>query len=182
MSSLTPKGGDNRIYTPPALALAIVDHFKPTGNVLEPCRGQRSFTTALQQYSEKTAPIGIDWCEIDQGRDFFQWTARANWIITNPPWGRPLFRQFLVKSMELSDNVVFLCCTNALFYNGRHNDIEKAGFGIKEIAMIYPVPSAPWPSSGFRLSANHLQRGWTGDIKQSKINWSEPELGEDFWG
>jgi hypothetical protein len=82
--------------------------------------------------------------------------------------------------MEVADNVVFLCCTNALFYNGRYNDIEKAGFGIKEIAMVYPVPSAPWPSSGFRLSANHLQRGWTGDTKFSKINWSEGE--EDFWG
>ena len=176
--SLTPAGGDNRIYTPPPLARAIVDHFKPTGKLMEPCKGKDAFTDAMYSFADN----GYVSCyEIDLGLDFLGSTpAHHDWIITNPPWGKPFFRQFLVKSMEVADNVVFLCCTNALFYNGRYNDIEKAGFGIKEIAMIYPVPSTPWPSSGFRLSANHLQRGWTGDTKFSKINWSEGE--EDFWG
>lgn len=182
MSSLTQTGGNNRIYTPPALAEAIVQHFDPQGYLCEPCEGKGAFVEAF-----RASPLitGFSTFEIDEGRDFLTSAAHDphwfDWIITNPPWGRPLFRQFLNKSMGLSDNVVFLCCTNALFYNGRHNDIEAAGFGIKEIAMIYPVPSAPWPSSGFRLSANHLQRGWKGDIKQSKILWEEPEL-EDFWG
>jgi len=176
--SLTPTGGDNRVYTPPPLARAIVGHFDPQGHTLDPCRGKGAFSKALL---EAKGAASTAYCEIDEGLDFLTMqVSRADWIITNPPWGKPFFRQFLVKSMEVADNVVFLCCTNALFYNGRYNDIEAAGFGIKEIAMIYPVPSAPWPSSGFRLSANHLQRGWVGDTKFSKINWSEGE--EDFWG
>jgi hypothetical protein len=178
--SLTQAGGNNRIYTPPPLARAIVRHFNPAGSACDPCMGKRAFINALDA-TECTEVVGF---EIDHGTDFLAYShpdpSRFQWIITNPPWGKPFFRQFLVKSMEVADNVVFLCCTNALFYNGRYNDIEKAGFGIKEIAMVYPVPSAPWPSSGFRLSANHLQRGWTGDTKFSKINWSEGE--EDFWG
>jgi hypothetical protein len=176
--SLTPTGGNNRIYTPPPLARAIVEHFKPSGKLMEPCKGEGAFTDAMHPFAENGC---LSCYEIDIGLDFLSsLPPHHDWIITNPPWGRPLFRQFLIKSMEVADNVVFLCCTNALFYNGRHNDIEAAGFGIKEIAMIYPVPSAPWPSSGFRLSANHLQRGWTGDIKPSKIIWSEPEP-KDFW-
>jgi hypothetical protein len=174
---LTPAGGDNRVYTPPPLARAIVDHFDPHGSLLDPCRGKGAFHDAMLN---RASPI-VGYYEIDEGLDFLASEMLPyNWIITNPPWGKPFFRKFLIKSMEVADNVVFLCCTNALFYNGRYNDIEKAGFGIKEIAMVYPVPSAPWPSSGFRLSANHLQRGWTGDAKFSKINWSEGE--EDFWG
>ena len=39
MRPLAPKGGNDRVYTPPWLAAQIISHFNPTGRILEPCRG-----------------------------------------------------------------------------------------------------------------------------------------------
>lgn len=176
MSSLAQKNGNDRVYTPPPLARAIVQHFKPEGVMLEPCAGpigKQPFVDALLDYD-------LAWYEIDEGSDFLASNncVKFDWVVTNPPWSQ--LRAFLKKSMEVSDNVVLLCLTNALFYNGRQDDIATAGFGIREIARIRQ-PRKPWPQTGFMLSANWLQRGWTGDIRQSEIPWSEFEP-KDFWG
>lgn len=56
----------DRVYTPSWCAADMVDHFKPSGRVLEPCRGDGAIYDRL--------PSGALWCEIDEGKDFFQWT------------------------------------------------------------------------------------------------------------
>ena len=48
--------------------------------VLDPCRGDGSFYDQYPDYCTK------DWCEITDGRDFFDWDKRVDWIITNPPF------------------------------------------------------------------------------------------------
>lgn len=176
MSSLAQKNGNDRVYTPPPLARAIVQHFKPSGARLDPCKGTGVFYEEMLVFNE----FGfVEWCEKDEGVDFLatEITQKYDWVVTNPPWSQ--LRAFLKRSMEVSDNVVFLCLTNALFYNGRQDDIAAAGFGIREIARVRQ-PKKPWPQTGFMLSANWLQRGWAGDTKLSKIDWCEGE--EDFWG
>lgn len=79
---LLPKGGNDRVYTPDALARDIVLHFSPSGRILEPCCGGGAFLRAMP---------GCDWCEIDKGMDFFACTGRYDWIVTNPPYS--LFRK-----------------------------------------------------------------------------------------
>lgn len=167
--SLAQKNGNDRVFTPPPLARAIVEHFGPTGARLDPCRGEGAFFDAM--YDD--IPYDVWWCEIDDGVDFFtteEATEHYDWIVTNPPWSK--LRAFLKRSMEVSDNIVFLCLTNALFYNGRQDDITAAGFGIREIARVRQ-PKKPWPQTGFMLSANWLQRGYTGPTTMSKIEWTE---------
>lgn len=167
--SLAQKNGNDRVFTPPPLARAIVEHFGPTGKRLDPCRGNGVFEGAMLKYSE----FGfVEWCEIDEGVDLLTLdiTEHYDWIVTNPPWSK--LRAFLKRSMEVSDNIVFLCLTNALFYNGRQDDITAAGFGIREIARVRQ-PKKPWPQTGFMLSANWLQRGYTGPTTMSKIEWTE---------
>ena len=158
--SLIPKGGNDRVYTPRPLAQAIVAHFNPSGAILEPCRGTGAFWRE-----------GWDWCEIDQGRDFFDINppyppAHWDWVITNPPWSQ--FRRFLGRSMALSDNVVFLAPVNHFWLKARMRDIREAGFGFKEILLV-DTPAKPWPQSGFQLGAVHLQRGHTGAIALNKL-------------
>jgi hypothetical protein len=58
---LVPCNGNDRIYTPPFLAKLIIEHFKPQGKILEPCRGKGAFSDLMP---------GCDWCEIDEGKDF----------------------------------------------------------------------------------------------------------------
>jgi hypothetical protein len=164
---LAQKGGNDRVYTPQPLAHAIVQHFKPGGRLLEPCRGKGAFYDEMITLTGRT-----DWCEKDDGRDFLTTTfnGQYDWIITNPPWSQ--LRAFLRKSMAVADNVVFLCLTNALFYNGRQDDIAAAGFGVREIARVKQPPK-PWPQTGFMLSANWLQRGWAGPITTSILEWEK---------
>lgn len=147
---LAPSGGNDKIYTPPEIAKVIVKHFRPSGRILEPCRGSGSFTQFMP---------GCSWCEIDDGRDFLTHVGCHDWIVTNPPWG--LFREFLKKSMDCADNVVFLCLINAWFMTARQRDIRQAGFGLVEILCL-PSPLPPWPQAGFALGAGWLRRGWQG--------------------
>ena len=90
-----------------------------------------------------------------------------DWIITNPPWSK--FRDFLKKSMEVSDNVVFLALLNAWFMKARVRDMSQAGFGVVEVLMI-DTPAKPWPQTGFQLAAVHIKRGHTGPTLFSDEN------------
>ena len=161
---LIPHGGDDRVYTPPALANKIVEYFNPQikGIVLEPCVGKGAFVRAINKFKHP-----IRKCEIDKGSDFFDFTEKVSWIITNPPWS--LARRFAQHSYEISDNIVFLITVNHFMgLKARRLDMERAGFGIKEIVYV-DTPPKPWPQSGFQLAAIHIKRGYKGKITQIKI-------------
>src|SRR5674476_960756 len=66
--------------------------------MLEPCKGAGNFLKHL--------PQSAAWCEIKEGRNFFAWTQKVDWIITNPPWSQ--MRRFLQQAMSVADHVVFL--------------------------------------------------------------------------
>jgi hypothetical protein len=153
--ALAPSGGNDVVYTPDDLALDIVNHFKPTGKILEPCKGGGAFLRVMPS---------ADWCEIQEGKDFLTVDGKWDWIVTNPPWS--LIRPFMVKSMQVSDNIVFLCLVNAMFMKARMRDMKEYGFGLKELYFL-DTPKKPWPQTGFALGACHIQRGYVGDLRMS---------------
>ncbi len=160
------------MYTPPELAASIVRSFPISGRALEPCKGRGAFVTALEANG-----IVCDWCEIDEGRDFFGVGLNPNskcwdWIVTNPPWSQ--FRTFLGQSMKLGDNVLFLCLVNAFFMRARVEDMERAGFGLVRIEYL-TTPPKPWPQTGFQLGAVWIQRGWKGPTCFTRLS-SLPHL------
>jgi len=140
------------VQTPLPLARQLVEHFRPEGRVLEPCRGEGNIFRYL--------PADAAWCEISEGRDFLDYRERCEWIITNPPWSK--IREFLAHAMELADDVVFLMTVNHAWTKARVRDVREAGFGFKELVMV-DMPSS-FPQSGFQLGAVHWRRGWTGPI------------------
>jgi hypothetical protein len=146
------------IMTPPELATAIVDHFRPSGIVLDPCRGQGAFFNALGLSDGVTE---VRWCELNEDRDFFNEHRKVDWIITNPPWSK--LRAFLNHAMAISDNVVYLATMTHFVTRARIRDIAEAGFAPRE-ALIVPNPPPPWPGGGFQLTAYWLQRGWRGGL------------------
>lgn len=144
------------VMTPPEVAKDIIDHFKPTGTILDPCRGTGAF---YNQFPKKTARY---WCELSEGVDFFQWNTPVDWIITNPPWSK--VRQFLVHSTLVSDNICFLIPFNHFATKCRLRIIQEAGFGIKEFYGVATPKNKEWPGSGFQLGVTHIQRGYSGPI------------------
>jgi len=158
------------VQTPLDLAIDIVNHFKPRGNILEPCKGEGAFIKAYETYNLITQLSGQEgikwaWTEILEGKDFFEWTEKVDWIITNPPYSK--LRKFLQKSMEVSDNVVFLTTINHLWLKAILRDVENAGFGIKEI-IIFDTPKT-FPQAGFQIGCFYLKKNYVGEIKFGKI-------------
>ena len=145
------------VQTPLGLAQRIVEHFKPVGRILEPCKGEGNFLRFMP---------GAEWCEISEGRDFLQWSGKVDWIVTNPPWS--VIRPFLQHAMSVADDIVFLITVNHVWTKARIRDIQQAGFGIKEICLV-EMPKE-FPSSGFQLGAIHISRNWVGPITLSDIS------------
>ena len=144
------------VYTPDTLAQHIINHYKPTGRVLDPCRGHGAFYNHL--------PEPKSWCEISEGRDFFQHTEPADWIISNPPWSK--IRDFMLHSMKIAPNIVYLTTINHYSTRRRINDLKSNNFSLKEILFV-PTPPKPWPQSGFQLGALHFQAHYTGPVTLS---------------
>jgi hypothetical protein len=145
------------IQTPAALAAALVKEISPSGAILEPCAGEGAFLQAL--------PAGTLWCEIKKGRDFFDWSRRVDWVITNPPWSK--IRGFLRKSFEVSDNVAFLMTINHAWTRARLRDAKEAGFGLIRI-LILETPRS-FPQSGFQLGMVVYKRGSAGPIRLEEV-------------
>jgi hypothetical protein len=137
--------------TPMNVCKQIVDHFKPTGRVLEPCAGTGNFLRVMPT---------AHWCEISKGKDFLIIQGHWDWIITNPPYSK--YRDFFNKAMDVSDNIVFLQLVNATFYKARLRDMWDKRFGIKEIWCI-ETPKE-FPQFGFQMGCVYYKRNWNGDI------------------
>jgi hypothetical protein len=156
--SLIPKGGSDLVMTPDDLAQKIVGYFNPFGKkCLEPCKGDGAFVRAFEHHG-----MNADWCEIIEGRDFFDYTDKVDYIITNPPYS--ILSDFLEHALEVADNVVLLVLGNAMMFKKRLRLIKEAGCGFKEFIFV-DTPPPPWPQFGIQLAVVHIKRGYNGDVK-----------------
>ena len=90
----------DKVYTPTNIAKLIIDKFSLSGKVLDAFKGKGSF------YNNYPDTVEKDWCEIDEGRDFFEYNEHVDWIITNPPYS--IYDEVMTHSMEIADNIVYL--------------------------------------------------------------------------
>ncbi len=148
---------DNIVMTPKDLAEKLLKHFKPQGKGLEPCKGTSNIYDLLED---------ADWCEITEGKDFFDYDKKVDYIFTNPPWSK--IRKFLQHSMTITNEIYFLFTINHLWTKARLRDIEEKGFGVKEI-IIFDTPKC-FPQSGFQVGMVHISKGYKGDIKFGKLD------------
>jgi hypothetical protein len=164
MAQLMPKGGNDRVYTSDSLATRIVEHFKPSGDCLEPCEGGGAFTRALKNYGVTS----ITSCEIDRGEDFLLkdfGAQKFDWAVSNFPFS--LYAPFLIKCMDLCDNVLTLSTSNhTLALKMRRRETKKRGFYIREVCEI-ETPKE-FPQSGFSWSIIHLTKE-PGDCKFTEL-------------
>ena len=149
---------DDVVMTPMGLAKKLIEHFNPTGRGLEPCRGTGNIWSQLKN---------ADWCEITDGRDFYEYNKFVDYIFTNPPWSQ--IRNFLQHSYTITNNIYALFTINHLWTKSRLRDMKDARFGIKEIC-IFNTPKE-FPQTGFQCGMVHLQKGYNGNIIFSRLDW-----------
>lgn len=147
---------DDIVMTPEDLAVKLIEHFNPQGKGLEPCRGTGNIWKHLDN---------ADWCEITEGRDFFEYTQHVDYIFTNPPWSQ--IRKFLNHSYEIAEDIYMLFTINHLWTKARLLDMAEAGFGVKEICL-FKTPNN-FPQSGFQVGMVHFRKGYIGDIKITRL-------------
>lgn len=139
------------VYTPDWVAKDMVDHFTPSGAVLDPCAGAGAFLRQL--------PPDTPWCEIEAGRDFFDWTDHVDWVIGNPPYS--LTRRWFAHSYEVADHLCYLVPLRNVFSGyGFVREIHDYG-GIRAI-RVYGTGNRLGFPMGNAIGAFHIERAYTG--------------------
>jgi hypothetical protein len=130
------------VYTNPVLASALVRHaegyMKPGGISLDPCRGRGAFYDAMSEPR--------DWCEISEGKDFFDWHEPVGLIATNAPWSdvEPnSYTRIARHAFKIADVVLLLVKTTAPCTYARWADWDAAGHGLREVIHLN------WKDAGF---------------------------------
>jgi len=124
------------VFTPDWLAKEMVSMLagQISGKVLEPCKGEGAILKYL--------PEGSDWCEITEGRNFYDYKEDVDWIITNPPYSD--FNRFLAHCFELSQNVVLLVPMAKMFKSmGTVKQILE--YGNINFIKVLPASKAGFP-------------------------------------
>ena len=142
------------VYTPLSVSKHIIEFLSPKGICLDPCKGDGAFYDFL--------PEGKEYCEIREGKDFFNFNNKVDWIIGNPPYS--IFEDFLTKGFEISDNVSYLVPTNKIFQRQIIMEMINKYGGIKSIIIYGSGQLIDFPF-GFSVGNFHFERGYKGEAK-----------------
>tara|TARA_R100000734_G_C3319038_1_gene114112 strand:+ start:3378 stop:3920 length:543 start_codon:yes stop_codon:yes gene_type:complete len=124
------------VMTKPEMAidlLKLID-FKDGDKVLEPCKGTGAFYNNFPDRCEN------HWCEINEGKNFFDFTTKVDYIISNPPFvPRKLFWDFMEHSMTICNKEIWwlinLSSLN-VFTPKRLEIMKDKGFFINRIHIV----------------------------------------------
>lgn len=142
------------VLTPRHVAKQMIGFYAipPNHSILDPCRGEGAFYDQYPDENPKT------WCEITEGRDFFDFDSHVDWIITNPPYST--FPQFLEKCFEVAENVCLLIPIAKLVSSLKRMNMVLEYGGIVSMRVI-GASRCGFPF-GFPAAAIHMKRGYTG--------------------
>jgi len=146
------------VFTPDWLAKQICEMFNIQGEILEPCKGEGVFLKYL--------PKDTEWCEITEGKNYYDYNKCIDWIVTNPPYSD--FNRFLDHSFELADNIVLLVPVAKLFKSmGTLKAIMNYG-GFVSIHIL-PASKAGFPF-GFPCAVYYIKRNYSGETKINMLD------------
>ena len=149
------------VYTPKEIAKAIIDSLpiKAGETVLDPFYGKGAF------YEQFPETVKKEWCEIEKGKDFFDYDKKVDWIISNPPYST--FNEVVKHSYEIADNVVYLMPLCKACSSLKRIKMIKEYGGIKEIYYI-GASKCGFPF-GFPCAAIWVKRNYKGDTKITEL-------------
>lgn len=148
---------NDKIYTPEFIVKKIMKELpiKSSDTLLDAFAGDMVF---YNNYPEDNIKF---WCEIDKGKDFYEFNKKVDWIITNPPYSD--YENLIKHSFDIADNIVYLIPLGKIVSSwGRILDLENYG-GVKKL-WIFPAGKANFPF-GFPACYVWMQRGYKGNIE-----------------
>ena len=148
-------GKSDVVVTPDWVVDDMLTVFKPTGKILDSCRGSGAFYNRIPKCL---------WCEINEGRDFFQFKTRVDWSIGNPPYS--LTRKWFQHSFKIADNICYLLPFRN-FVSGYGLLKEVAEFGGMPTIRMYGTGAFVGFPMGNAIAAIHVQRGYSGKTQFS---------------
>jgi type I restriction-modification system DNA methylase subunit len=118
------------IHTPPSVAHIMIDmcQLKDGELVLDPSAGSNKiFYNAFQNYVRK------DYCEITEGKDFFEYHNKVDCVIGNPPYS--MWDKWLEHTMSITDKFCYIF-GSLNFTPARLTKIINSGYGVTRIHML----------------------------------------------
>lgn len=152
-------------FTDRALAKKIIQFYQPSGNVLEPFKGDGAFYDPLHDYLHvQPQAHTLDWSEIKLGRNFLTYNRPVDWIITNPPFG-PL-TEMMKKAFEICQNTVFLIPVSKFFSSAPRLKLSAEHANLKHMLHVGTGRDIGF-DIGFPFAAMHFEKGYHGPIHQT---------------
>jgi len=134
-SNTTP---NDKIYTPTPIAEIMIQmcDIKPNDTVLDPSKGSGVFYNIIPS-------IHKDFCEIEEGIDFFENEKYYDVIVGNPPYSK--WTTWLKHTINKCDRFCYIFGAQSLTPN-RIKMIHDAGFGLTK---LHTVKIAWWMSQSY---------------------------------
>ena len=132
------------------IAEGIVEWLNPQGICLDPCRGDGVFYNLLPN---------PEWCELKEGRNFYDYTKNIDWIIGNPPYSK--FEKWLEHSFEIAHDVAYILPTNKVFQRKLIMNMINEWGGIKGL-MVYGSGTSVGFPFGFSVGTFHFSKDYRG--------------------
>lgn len=120
---------NDRYYTPKSIVdiqlKKLVPYLQSGWHILEPCRGKGAF---YDEFPKVFPYCTYDWCEIDEGRDFLQYSIgnTVDAIITNPPFS--ILDKFIERMIALNPRYISLVINMYAVTPCRLRRLNDAGF------------------------------------------------------
>ena len=112
-------------YTPEAVAKRHISLISLAGSDtwLDPFRGKGIYYDNF--------PESKDWCEIEDGKDFFSYVGTPSIICSNPPYS--LLDKVFEKSIELKPRIISYLLLHGAMTPRRMEMFNEAGYGLTSI-------------------------------------------------
>lgn len=154
-------------YTPVLLAIELIKLVPLFEGdfVLDPAYGNGAFYDNFPSYVKK------DFCEIEKGRDFFEWDKKVDWLITNPPYSK--LDLWITHSCTLArKGFAYLMGLNNLTAK-RLEELSEKGFGLTKIHLFKVYKW--WGMSSFFI----WEKGKESIVSYNRTVWREDKVKDE---
>lgn len=107
---------------------------------LDPCRYNEEgsyfsqYPQRLIKRNNKTFKMKHHWCEITEGKSFFDYEGKPDVICCNPPYS--IMNEWIEKCIELKPRVISFLMANHGLTARRMEMFEKAGYGLSKMRLL----------------------------------------------